>query len=402
MEDPLTFVNGEKVQTQADWRRRRQEILDIFAREMYGVEPPPPPAVVLEKVDEKTDALGGFATRTQFKMYFNEDKTGPCLNWMLLSPTHVKGPTPVIVFLNYRGAYEMLPDTDIPLMTAWVPKGPRTNQTNQAQESSRGIMCDPNQSMVLPTGMILAKGYSILTACYAEVSPDPSRLDTTPDYPGGFAYSGVFSLWGERDESRTDNPTALGAWAWALSRGMDMIEQLDTLDAKRVVVTGCSRLGKAAFLAAARDERFAVCVPNQCGGGGVTLAKRDFGENVATQMVAFPHWYCKAYKKYETNPAELLTFDQHLLVATIAPRPLLIQGFDQPWFDTEGEFLACKAAGCVWEFLGKENLPQVDFPAPFDCSAIGRDLGYYYRLHGHGIAAWDWMQLLDFASAHLL
>ena len=39
------------------------------------------------------------------------------------------------------------------------------------------------------------------------------------------------------------------------------------VDAKRSVVTGYSRLGKAALIAAARDERFAVCVPNQTGGG---------------------------------------------------------------------------------------------------------------------------------------
>jgi len=113
---------------------------------------------------------------------------------------------------------------------------------------------------------------------------------------------------------------------------------------KNSIVTGCSRLGKAALLAAARDERFAVCVPVQCGGGGATLAKRDFGENISTEIRMFRHWYCKAYDKYAVNPAKLLTFDQHLLLAAVAPRKLLIAGFDNPWFDTEGEYLACKAA----------------------------------------------------------
>ena len=121
-------------------------------------------------------------------------------------------------------------------------------------------------------------------------------------------------------------------------------------------------------------------------------------QNIATEMRMFRHWYCKAYKKYERNPARLLTFDQHLLVAAVAPRKLLIAGFDNPWFDTEGEFLACKAASPVWEFLGKKGLPAVSFPADFETSAIGEYLGYYRRSEQHGIAAFDWLQLLEFTN----
>ena len=42
LEDPLTFADGSKVKTVEDWAKRRREILDIFAREMYGEEPPKP------------------------------------------------------------------------------------------------------------------------------------------------------------------------------------------------------------------------------------------------------------------------------------------------------------------------------------------------------------------------
>lgn len=40
LEDPLRFVNGKKVKNLRDWSLRRQEILDIFQREMYGQMPP--------------------------------------------------------------------------------------------------------------------------------------------------------------------------------------------------------------------------------------------------------------------------------------------------------------------------------------------------------------------------
>ena len=236
-----------------------------------------------------------------------------------------------------------------------------------------------------------------MTACYGEVSPDPDyRFDDMTNFP----YTVCFELWGERDASRTDNITALGAWAWALSRGLDLAETHPHLDAKRPVVTGCSRLGNAALLAAARDERFDVCVPNQTGGGGAPLAKRDFGENVSTEMVEFPHWYCKAYGKYVDNESAM-TFDQHLLLAAVAPRALLVQGFDVKWFVSKGECLACKAASCTWTFLGHKGLPEGDFPDDFDTSCIGPRLGYVRRSGLHGISGYDWQWLLDFADANI-
>ena len=59
LEDPLTFLSGEKVASPHQWQQRRKEILEIFAREMYGQEPPPPECVKLELVEEKEDALAG-------------------------------------------------------------------------------------------------------------------------------------------------------------------------------------------------------------------------------------------------------------------------------------------------------------------------------------------------------
>ena len=40
-------------------------------------------------------------------------------------------------------------------------------------------------------------------------------------------------------------------------------------------------------------------------------------------------------------------------------------------------------------------------PFPFDTSAIGKDLGYVRRTQNHGISAYDWMWMLDFADGVL-
>lgn len=395
LEDPLTFLDGSKVENAADWQKRRREILAIFASEMYGAEPPAPEEVVIELADEQVGTLGGYAVLTQYKMFFKKDKSGPVIDWIVIRPRHAKNPAKPILFLNYRGNHELLPNEEIAIPDIWC----HSTKDHLPPRDTRGVMCNPNKASTLPVNMLLAAGFAVVSACYCQVSPDPDPPTECFDQDH-FAYTGVFDLWGERDPARMDNTTSLGAWAWALSRGLDLVESIEELDAESAVVTGCSRLGKAALLAAARDERFACCVPIQCGGGGATLAKRDYGENIATEMRMFKHWYCKAYKKYERNPAQLLSFDQHLLLAAIAPRKLLIAGFDMPWFDTEGEFLACQAASPAWEICGKEGLPAVPYPADFETSAIGKNLGYYRRSEEHGIADFDWLMLMRFVSGN--
>lgn len=388
--DPLRFADGTKV-TKKNWPRRRQEILDLYQREMYG-QMPPKIDITTETVEEGV-TLAGFGWRRQVRMWFNAAKTGPKIDWLVITPRYTEGPVPVIMFLNYIGNASLIDDPNIFITDGWLHESKETVANYKATEASRGFYAGQMGNSIYPMGMLLARGYAVVTACYGEISPDPNGAKLQDS----LAYTNVFELWGKRDNSRDDNTTALGAWAWGLMRCMDMVEKDSLLDAKRVLLTGYSRLGKAALIAGAFDERFPVVVPVQTGGGGVPLAKRFFGENVATMTTMFTHWYCRAWRKYAKHEDQM-PFDQHMFLACIAPRALLVEGFDQPWFDAKGEFLAVKAASPVWEKLGKKGLPKVDFPADFDTSAIGPCLGYVRRSEGHGISAYDWTWMLDFAD----
>lgn len=392
LEDPLRFADGGRLRSKKQWPARRKEILDIFQREMYGQMPPP--SDIYCEVLEEGITLAGFARRRQLRMWFKPDHSGPHIDWLELIPTQVQGPCPVILLLNYTGNHEILEDKEIILTESWLRPAPHKASRRTAGKFNR----DGNNS-VFPVSSLLARGYALVTACYSDISPDPDPLVEKDGVilQDSFAYTGVFDLWGPRDPSRNDNTGSLAAWAWGLMRGMDMLEQDPALDSKRVVLTGYSRLGKAALIAGAFDERFPLVVPIQTGGGGVPLAKRNFGETIATEVSSFRHWYCRAYDKYAYDTASM-PFDQHLLLACIAPRGLLVEGFDEDWFDTKGEFLALQAASPVWSFLGKEALPQVPWPADYERSAIGRDIGYVRRNQGHGISALDWMWMLDFAE----
>ncbi len=298
----MRFANGHTIRDAADWPARRREILDVFAREMYG-QPPPAPETVAVDLLEEGPTLAGLGIRRQYRTWFRHGKDGPFIDWLLVLPNRLAGTAPqvrdgrtvyettgrvpVVLMLNYRGNHAVLDDPEVPLpeQTTNCLYG---DDYHRPQESFRGFARKSFSRTTVPVEVLVARGYALLTANYAQVSPD---AEVGLGFDESLAYTGVFDLWGTRDGSREDNTTSLGAWAWALSRGLDLAERIPEIDAARSVVTGSSRLGKAALLAAARDERFAVCVPNQTGGGGVPLAKRYFGENVATEVSMFPHWY---------------------------------------------------------------------------------------------------------------
>ena len=180
LEDPLTFVDGTKVATPADWARRRREILGIFAKEMFGQEPPAPETVVIEKVEEGV-TLAGFGIRRQYRMWFKADKSGPAIDWLVLLPRWAKKPALPIIFLNYGGNYELIRDKQVITPDMWIALRP----AHKCVEELRGRYEDMNSvEFVFPAHMILARGYALVTACYAQVSPDVSP-NADGSVPGG-------------------------------------------------------------------------------------------------------------------------------------------------------------------------------------------------------------------------
>ena len=388
--DPLCFADGTAVSSASQWPLRRQEILDLFQKEMYGAMPPAIP-IYLKTIEEGV-TMGRTALRRQVRMSFSEDGSGPHIDWLIIYPKDVSGPVPAVITLNYYGNHTVVADKEVLIPECWLDDSKTYGISgNLASEAGRGVLAGRGTDTVYPVDELVSRGYAFVTACYGDVCGDPEDVALQSIV----ARNGVYSLWPE--DATTG---ALMAWAWALCRGMDMLEKDAAIDASRVVVTGCSRLGKATLLAGAFDERFAVVVVNQTGGGGVPLSKRNLGESIGTETEKFTHWWCPEFAKYAGNEASM-PFDQHMLVSCIAPRPLLVEGFNNPWFDTYGEFLSLKAASPVWSFLGAEGLPDVPWPEIYDTSAIGRDLGYVRRRHGHGLSPIDWKWLLDFSEKAL-
>ena len=124
------------------------------------------------------------------------------------------------------------------------------------------------------------------------------------------------------------------------------------VDATRVVLMGHSRLGKTALLAGAFDERIALVIPHQAGCGGTAPSRGKVGESVKQINDRFPHWFNGTFKEFNDHP-DRLPFDQHCLVALMAPRPVLLtNAVEDTWANPEGQFEVLQAAAPVYRLLG--------------------------------------------------
>jgi hypothetical protein len=387
MLDPMTLADGQVVSTPMMWwRQRRPEIVRLFEENEFGVTPPKAKALPLRTkvVEEDAHALGGLAVRRQVDVYFTDrGAEGKKMRLLLYLPTNAKGPVPVVVGLNFGGNHTVLDDAGILPTEVWSEPKPEKVLTHAAPVGGRG-----SQTKEWQVERVLGRGYGLATVYYGDIEPDFQDAEK----------ESVRALFREAGTPRKgDEWGAIGAWAWGLSRVADYLVTLKEVDAKRLVVTGHSRLGKAADWAAAQDGRFAVLLSTESGHGGQTIQRRALGETVAHLEHSFPHWFCPNYAEWVGKDAEI-PVDGNLLLSLIAPRPVYVaSAVEDEWSDPKGEFLAAVSVGRVYRLLGKRGLatdtmPGVDGPLHSAQSAVG----YHERAGVHDVTAFDWEQYLDF------
>ncbi len=147
------------------------------------------------------------------------------------------------------------------------------------------------------------------------------------------------------------------AWAWGVSRVIDGLEKCPeaNIDLSRLAVTGCSYAGKIALFSGAFDERIALTIAQEPGGGGDAawrVTEILDGSRETLRNAQGYAWYYQDLNQFNYAVTKL-PYDHHELMAMVAPRALFVLGNpDYEWLAEESGHVACKAAHEVWKALG--------------------------------------------------
>jgi hypothetical protein len=201
--------------------------------------------------------------------------------------------------------------------------------------------------MNTPTGSLpsnLFAGVATMTFTSSVFAPDPINVTR-----GAGTY---FTMYPDK------NTGAMIEWAWGVSRLIDGLYKTasqNKIDLTRIAVTGCSFQGKMALYAGAFDERIALTIPEESGGGGEAswrfMATQTGTEDLeAAQGTA---WYASNLLQFKNATAPKLPYDMHELVAMIAPRAILAienTGIDR--LGSQAGSVSMRAATEVYKALG--------------------------------------------------
>lgn len=152
---------------------------------------------------------------------------------------------------------------------------------------------------------------------------------------------------------------AYSAWPWGISRVIDALEQTQDvlpIDLKHIGVTGCSFAGKMALFSGALDERIALTIAQESGGGGYPAwrVSETLGK-VETLARTDHHWFIEDMWQF-ADDVDKLPYDHHQLMAMVAPRALLVTGNpDYEWLADPSGYISSRAAQKIYKTLGIED-----------------------------------------------
>ena len=362
--DIMKLASGERVTSPEQWwKTRRPGIVDLLEREVYGRIPSNVPSVKWEVRETREIKAGGKPAIQKHIIGVVDNAACPeikvNISMSLTLPKDATGRVPVLMSFG------------------WTPFEPSPFAFGRGGRAVQGGPRPPSKE-----DRLIAAGWGCAILNPTTVQDDAggfqrnrfdrnAKADAKPI--GAGLTRGIIGLTNLGQPRKPNDWGALRAWGWGASRALDYLETEPGVDAKRVGIAGVSRYGKAALVAMAFDQRFAMGLIASSGAGGTKLYRRNFGESLENLASSGAyHWMAGNYIKYSAEEAtfgrrtaEDLPVDSHMTLALCAPRLTFIshgipERGDAKWLDHQGSFMAAIAAQPVFRLLGARDLGRSD------------------------------------------
>ncbi|WP_034270975.1 cellulose binding domain-containing protein [Actinospica robiniae] len=287
--DPFTSLNGTRITSVSDWTCRREEILQLAEKYVYGQK------------GAKPASVSGTVSGSNVTVNVTDNGHSVSFSAGVTLPSTGSGPFPAVIVYGGTG---------------------------------------------VDTATILASGAAVIN-----YNPLNVGAEGTPRSDKQGAY---YTLYGS-----SDSTGLLMAWAWGVSRIIDVINQSGgSVLASSVGVTGCSRYGKGALVAGAFDQRVALTMPVESGTDGAPIFRGVPGESGAQPLdEAYNEqpWVGDAFSAFTGNP-NMLPIDTHEILGLVAPRGLFVM--ENPhidWLATTSGSVAALGAREIYNALGASS-----------------------------------------------
>lgn len=315
--DPFTKWDGNQVTSMEDWRCRRRELVVEIEDKILGQKAPPPHTI--------GGSVDGSVSESSYTVEVDNPGGTASFGGSVDLPSSGSAPYPAVI------AYIM------------PPFAPSHN---------------------LPGDVLDSEGIAVLNLPVSDVSSEAS---------GDFSSGEYF----QANPEYIGNTSATVAWAWGVSRIIDMLEANPGLiDPTKIAVHGCSRLGKGAYVAGAFDQRIALGLPLEPGTGGPAplRALPVFGGQTLSSANGEASWFGPMSGSYSSSMA----VDMNDLVAMYAPRGLLMM--DNAHIDHlsyKANFLGVAAGAKLYDAMGAGDAVWYlgDSSDGNHCSARASDYG---------------------------
>lgn len=197
---------------------------------------------------------------------------------------------------------------------------------------------------------------------------------------------------------------SMGQVAFTLQTVVDHLLTVPQVDKARIALTGYSRAGKMALIAAALDDRIAAVVAGSTGVGGVTpwrySGEYGTGEGVESTTRSFPIWFHPRLRFF-SGKEDRLPVDGNLITAMLAPRAILIQyGVNDEVTNTWSHEQAYYSARQVFSLLRQpDRIGLLRVPGFHGSNDVEASLDWLDIQFGRSTAAWDNKLMFEWSHA---